>query len=114
MVTAMIEDVTGDCTATASVVLKDFYPKFTISIYSSEIVNMKEAELSCEDYIPDGWDEWHFDISFRYNCEKMSTIFDEGDCSGYNAYLGDGYTANQACVWCGGGICETTESDDSP
>jgi len=114
MVTAMIEDVTGDCSVKAAVVQKDFYPTFTISIYASEIVNMQEADLVCEDYVLEDGSDWHLDVSWRYDCAKMESVFAYGDCSGYDAYTGEGLTANQACTWCGGGVCETVVSEDSP
>jgi len=89
----MVVDVTGECYIKANVKQKEWYPRFVISIYSSEIINMQEASVDCVDYVPEGWDEWHFDISPRYNCEYMEGIFADGDCSPYGSYTGDGWTA---------------------
>lgn len=109
----MVEHAVGECFVKVNVVQKDWYDKFTIAIYSSEIIHMYEPDLVCNDYVPEDWDVWHLDVSDRYDCAMIASIFTNGDCSGYNAYTGDGWSASEACVDCGGGICTAEASSTS-
>lgn len=49
MAAAMVDNVAGECYVKAEVSQKDWYPKFVISIYSSEIISMQEVDIKCED-----------------------------------------------------------------
>lgn len=108
----MIEGATGECMIKADSELESFYPKFTISIYTSEIINMQEVTLECVDYVPDSDPEWHLDISSRFNCAEFESRCDPGDCSGYDGYTGHGgLTASEACAYCGGGVCSSSPTN---
>lgn len=92
--TAMVVDVTGECHIKATSDQKAWYPRFVISIYSSEIINMQEAVSTCEDATADDGSEWHLDVSSYYNCAKFATLCSELNCGGYDSYTGDGLTAS--------------------
>lgn len=87
---------------------------FSISVYSSEVLHLAEASLECADYVKSNGKEWSFDIGTYYTCSVVASwCSSSSDCSSYSYYLGDGLTANEACVDCGGGICDPTAVEGS-
>jgi len=73
------------------------------------------TEAKCEDYTTSNGTKWQ--DSGGYNCEWYSETGDSYKayhCESYgDSYKNDGYTANEACCWCGGGTTHGTTSSDS-
>lgn len=61
----------GECIIKVAVEQASWYPRFVISVYSTEVVSLQKATLHCEDArLPDDT-EWHVDGYSNYNCAKM-------------------------------------------
>lgn len=50
VIATKVENIVGECYIKANVAINDWYPMFSISVYSSEVLHMDEAELDCEDH----------------------------------------------------------------